>query len=191
VQPVTSRVTICENELTAIVPRVEWRHVEIYFVVERYKVVRMRRRTETVIEFTGESHVRLVIRRVEVHTVPTTREEYLGPKTIWAIGVSDAWCLVPNGAIGAKADGSQESVVVVVRERDSPKPVDDLRFCGAWVAPGIWISCKHVEAIWEGFNGFIGTAALDIVPASLIRRHSSYESLLNSHDHPSVGNFHE
>lgn len=167
VQAVTSRVTICEDELSAIVLGVEWRHVEIHFVVERDKVVRMRRRTETVIDFTGESHVRLVVRRVEIHTVPATREEYLGPKTIWAIGVADSWCLIPNGAIGAKADGSQRSVVVVVRERDSPEPVDGLRFCGAWVAPGKGISYKDAKAIWEGFNGLIGTAALDIVPAPL------------------------
>lgn len=35
-----------------------------------------------------------VIRRVEIYTIPTAREEHLCPKTIWAIRVFESWCLI-------------------------------------------------------------------------------------------------
>jgi hypothetical protein len=149
----------------------------------------MRRWALAVIDPIRVSHVRLVIGRVGVLAIPATREEYLGPKTPWAFGVDDSWCLVPNGAIGAKADGSQELAVLEagVEERDSPEPRGGPRCGGAFVAPGIRIPCHHAKAIWEGLNGLIGTAALEIVPALLIRKHLSFKSPLDLHEHPVVG----
>jgi hypothetical protein len=93
VQSEASRVTVGENETSTVVQRVEWRHAEVHFVEDRDKVNRMRRRALAVIEYSRVSQVRLVVRRVEVATIPATREEHLGPEAVWAVGIGESWGL--------------------------------------------------------------------------------------------------
>jgi hypothetical protein len=116
VQPEASRVAICENKTSTVVQIVEWRHAEVHFVEDRDKVDRMRRRTTAIIDTIRVSHVRLVVRRVEVDTIPASREEYLSPETVWAIGVSESWGLIHHRAIEVKANGSLVLELVIIRE---------------------------------------------------------------------------
>jgi len=46
-----------------------------------------------VIDATRVRHVGLVIRRVEVHTIPAAREEHLSSEAIWAIRGCESWGL--------------------------------------------------------------------------------------------------
>jgi hypothetical protein len=118
VQPIASRVAVGKNEASPVVVfSADVDHFEPYLKEEGDKVDRMRRRANAVVDTIGVSHVRLVIRRVEVHTVPTSREEYLGPETIWAISVGESWSLWYRG-IEVDADCGLASVVVIVRGRD-------------------------------------------------------------------------
>jgi hypothetical protein len=131
--------------------------------------------------------VRLVIRRVEVDTIPASREERLGPETVWAVEIGESWGLWCRRLIDA--DCGPESAVTIVRERDLPFPSDGLSFWAAWCASTIWVSYDHAKAVWKGLHGFIATGALEVVPASLIRRNSLLKLLRNLHEHPSMGNF--
>jgi hypothetical protein len=56
-----------------------------------------------VIDTTRVSHVGLVIRRVEVHTIPASREEYLCSEAIRANRVIESWCLRLTRAIEVEA----------------------------------------------------------------------------------------
>jgi hypothetical protein len=53
----------------------------------------MRGRARAAVDATWVRHVGLVIRRVEVHTVPAAREEHLSSEAIRAIRVRESWRL--------------------------------------------------------------------------------------------------
>ena len=47
-------------------------------------------RTNAVVDAVRVRHVGLVIRRVEVYTIPAGREKDLSPEAIWAVGVGES-----------------------------------------------------------------------------------------------------
>jgi hypothetical protein len=116
VQSVASRIPVGENETSTVVQRVEWRHAEVHFVEDRDEVNRMRARAKAVIDTIRVSHVRLVVRRVEVDTIPASRKEYLSPETVWANGVGESRGLISHRAIEVKAGGSLVLEIVIIRE---------------------------------------------------------------------------
>lgn len=71
----------------------------------------------------------LMIRRVQVHSIPATGKEYLGSKSIRTVVVGEAVCL--------RSVGSQTIEGYCL-----------LRLCVGIIAQ-IWITSKHLEAFWE------------------------------------------
>jgi hypothetical protein len=79
----------------------------------------VRGRTATVVNAVRVGHVRLVIGRVEVDTIPARREKDLSPEAIRAVGVGESWSLRHRGTIGVDAGRRFRSIEIVkVRERD-------------------------------------------------------------------------
>lgn len=122
----------------------------------------MRGRALAVIDAIRVRHVRLVIGRVEVHTIPAAGEENLCPKAIRAIRVSESWRLRGRRAaeVNAKicicfrmrywhscvrrkeeADHSQEmafdsGVPVLLRANGSPVSIRSPSGKGSNISPG-------------------------------------------------------
>jgi hypothetical protein len=103
VQSVAGRVPVRENKPPAVVQLVEWVHTEPHFIEDGYDVDWMRRRALAGIDATWIRHMGLVIRRVEVHTIPAAREEHLCSETIWAARVCESWCLRLSRAVEVDA----------------------------------------------------------------------------------------
>ena len=137
----------------------------------------MRGRALAVIDTTRVSHMGLVIRRVEVHTIPAAREEYLCSEAIRANRVIESWSLRLTWAVEVEA-----KLICFSHElrrywrskkgRSLPKPRDGLRCGGSRVVSGIWVSCKHTKPIREGFHSLVRTVALEIVSGGLIKETS-------------------
>lgn len=89
-QSVAGRVAVCEDEASAVVQAVEWSHAEPYLIEEGDDVDWVRGRAQTIIDLSGVRRVRLVIRRVKVHTIPASREKDLSPETIWTVRVGES-----------------------------------------------------------------------------------------------------
>ena len=60
-------------------------------------------------------------------------------------------------------------VIVKARERDLPEPRDGLGFLVLRVTSEIWVSSEHAKAVWKGFHGLVGRAALEIIATTLIK----------------------
>lgn len=102
----------------------------------------MSRRTVTPIDTTTRpSHVGLVIVRIEVNTIPTRAEEYLGPHTIGAVMIEEAVTLSPVGV---------PRMIIIVVETDIG---DSSR---VWITIDIFSSERvtryHTKAIREGLD---------------------------------------
>jgi hypothetical protein len=97
----------------------------------------------------------------------------LSPEAIGTVGFGESWCLRHRRTIGVDAGRSFRSTIIVkVRERDLPEPRDGLGFLILRVTSEIWISSEHAKAVWKGFHGLIGSAALEIVATTLVRGNS-------------------
>jgi hypothetical protein len=92
VQSVTGRVTIREDE-AATARLVDRARAEPNLIEEGDEMVWVRGRTETVVDAVRVGHVGLVIRRVDVHTIPAGREKDLSSEAVWAVGVAESWSL--------------------------------------------------------------------------------------------------
>ena len=130
----------------------------------------MRGRAQTVVDAVRVGHVRLVIRRVEVYTIPASREKHLSPEAIWAVGVADVWGLRHRRTIEVDAGRSFRSRINRIgSERDLPEPGDGLGCRGASVTPGFGVSGEYAKAVWKGLHSLVGSVALEIVATILIR----------------------
>ena len=92
-QRVAGRVPGREYEPPTVVHLVVFVHGVPKFIEEGYEVNWMRGRAAAVIDATRVHHMGLVIRRVEVHTIPAGREEYLCSEAIRALCVVHSWRL--------------------------------------------------------------------------------------------------
>jgi hypothetical protein len=82
-------------------------------------MVRVRGWAAAVVDAVGVGHVGLVIRRVEVYTIPAGREKHLGPEGRWAAGVVKSWSLRHGRTVEVDAVRSIGLIVIVeVWERD-------------------------------------------------------------------------
>jgi hypothetical protein len=103
-QPVAGRVPVSEYEPAAgVVQLVERVHGEPHFKEDGNELDLMRIWTFPVIDATQVRHMGLVIRRVEVLTIPAGLEEYLCSKTIRAICVVESWRLRLGRAVEVDA----------------------------------------------------------------------------------------
>ena len=117
VQSVTGRVTIGEDEAAFL--GVERLYAEPNLIEDGDEVLRVRGWASTVVDTVRVGHMRLVIRRVEVYTIPAGREKDLSPKAIWAISIAETWSLRHIKIIEVNAGRSSKSITIAkVLERD-------------------------------------------------------------------------
>ena len=83
VHSVASRIAVRGDEAPAVVQGVEWAHLEDNLIQNGDEVDRIRGRARGKLRATGVRHVRLVVGRVEVYTVPTAREENFSSEAVW------------------------------------------------------------------------------------------------------------
>jgi hypothetical protein len=124
----------------------------------------------TAVDAVRVGHMRLVIRRVEVFTIPAGREKDLGPEAVWAAGVGESWSLWSRRSGIVEANSCLVLASGAVRRSgNQPVPGDCLGFRGAGVGSCERVSCEHAKAVWEFSHGLIWGASLEIVTAQLIR----------------------
>lgn len=163
-ESVSSRVTLSKDKwLLSSVPPLKLSSRVNDLVEERNHVDRVGSRAWTVVVgvHCGVSHVRCVIRRVEVYTIPARREEHLGAKTVRA-GLVRQSIVVAGGATVIEANETNglagKVVGVCALER---------------------ISCNHTEALREsGEIIVVGATSLTIVRVSTCVRLGKLVQLL-------------
>lgn len=152
VESVSGWVTISEDEwLLGSVPPVEPSSGVDNLIEEGNHVNRVRSRAGTVVVgvLGRVSHMRLVVGRVEVYTIPAGREEDLGTKAIRA------------GRVWETAGVAGDSVVVEANEADGlARKV--IRVCALE-----WIACKHAETFGESSKVVVvGSTSLTVIRIS-------------------------